>query len=454
MNTFDLDVKNYSIDELVNMFSLSKPYSEEDIANNKMKLKDRVSNQTELTLSKKENISCFLDEAAKKIIEAIQRGPIVHTPQHFSDFKNNLYPTSGSTYVIKSSFETQGLHSKPWEGKLIDSPNHPPGYINPINVSTIKRSINIDTRFRSNYYTSSATNFSLTLPTKITKVLSMRLASVEIPITYYVISQYQGNSFFKIEWDYDISANSEATRYKCEGVVKIPDGNYEPFWQDATLATDLATMVNRYMHALSVSGTTTYDLSGNPIGDLTKINNIYYNVERTSGRSGFAWDASASVIAEPFRVTFGVNEDGEQDIGTNLQLRLGWFLGFRVSIYEGSSIVSEGVCYMKGPRYAFLCINDYNNSVSDYFVSAFSSSVLQRDIIARINLTSIQQTNGVYQSGQDDGSSIQINRQRNYFGPVDIERLDIKLIDEYGRVIDLNNMDWSIALTMECYYSN
>ena len=451
MSSFDLDVKNYSIDELVSMFSLSKPYNEEDVASNKMKLKDRVNGQSDLTLSKKEDISYFLDSAAKRIVEAIQRGPIVHKPQNFLDLKNNMYPSTGSTFLIKSSFETAGLDSKPWEGKLIDSPNHPPGYINPINISTIKRSINIDTRFRSNYCSTSATNFSLTLPTKITKVLSMRLASVEIPITYYVISQYQGNSFFKIEWDFCGNALYEENRYLCSGVVKIPDGNYEPFWEDATLATDLASMINRYMHSLATPASIVNPDAG---GDYDKIKNIYYNVERTSGRSGFAWDASTNVIAEPFRISFGVDENGNQDIGTNLQLRLGWFLGFRVGTYEGSSIVSEGICYMKGPRYAFLCINDYNNSVSDYFISAFSSSVLQKDIIARINLTSIQQTNGVYQSGQDDGSSIQINRQRNYFGPVDIERLDIKLIDEYGRIVDLNNMDWSLALTMECYYSN
>lgn len=449
MSSFDLDVKNYSLDELLSMFSLSKPYDIDEVVNNKIKLKDKVNGQYDLTINKKSDICGFLDTASDKIIEAIQHGPIVKKPQNFLDLKNNLYKSTGSTYIIKSSFDTEGLTAKAWEGKLIDSPNHPPGFINPINISTIKRTVNIDTRFRSNYYTSSATNFSLTLPLKINNVLSMRLASVEIPITYYVIAQYQGNSYFKIEWDFNPNAVEDADKYNCTGVVKIPDGNYEPFWEDATLATDLAATVNTFMHSLSVTGTKL-----DPDGDLEKIKNIVYNVERTSGRSGFAWKANSEVSAEPFRITFGVNEEGNQDVGTNLQLRLGWFLGFRVSVYEGDSITSEGICYMKGPRYAFLCINDYNNSVSDYFVSAFSSSVLQRDIIARINLTSIQQTNGVYQSGQDDGSSIQINRQRNYFGPVDIERLEIKLVDEFGRIIDLNNMDWSMALTMECYYSN
>jgi len=166
MSSFDLDVQNYSLDELLSMFSLSKPYETEEVINNKIKLKDKVNVQYDLTLNKKSDICGFLDSAADKIIEAIQHGPIVKKPQNFLDLKNNLYKSTGSTYIIKSSFDTEGLNAKAWEGKLIDSPNHPPGFVNPINISTIKRTVNVDTRFRSNYYTTSATNFSLTLPLK------------------------------------------------------------------------------------------------------------------------------------------------------------------------------------------------------------------------------------------------------------------------------------------------
>ena len=41
---------------------------------------------------------------------------------------------------------------------------------------------------------------------------------------------------------------------------------------------------------------------------------------------------------------------------------------------------------------------------------------------------------------------------RNYFGPVDIEKLRIQVIDEFGRVINLNNMDLSLSLTFVCLY--
>jgi hypothetical protein len=37
---------------------------------------------------------------------------------------------------------------------------------------------------------------------------------------------------------------------------------------------------------------------------------------------------------------------------------------------------------------------------------------------------------------------------------VDIQRMRITLVDDFGRVMDLNNMDWSFALMFECVYSS
>jgi len=36
--------------------------------------------------------------------------------------------------------------------------------------------------------------------------------------------------------------------------------------------------------------------------------------------------------------------------------------------------------------------------------------------------------------------------------PVNLNNLTIQLLDEYGRILDLNNMDYSICLTMETIY--
>ena len=42
---------------------------------------------------------------------------------------------------------------------------------------------------------------------------------------------------------------------------------------------------------------------------------------------------------------------------------------------------------------------------------------------------------------------------RQYFGPVDIQKLQIQLLDEYGRILDLNNMDYSFCLTFQTIYN-
>ena len=435
MNSFDLNISNYTINELEKMLELRNGYTKAEIITQTTIFKDKVLGENNMPISKKNDIVDFLNKASNKIIKkltlSLEKTQDDFTPA-FEKMTNTIIPGNGSSSVIEKPSIVAGLNWPKFSGRLIDNADQPPGIINPINVRTIKRTINLDTRFRPNYYTSSSTDFSLTLPVRIKNAVSMRIASIEIPMSWYVVAKYWGNSFFKIEW-----GTKTGNDFQYNYTVKIPDGNYEPFWQAATEATDIASTINTFMHAYTGP-------------DSATLQNIVFNVDRTSGRSGFAW--KSGVTPANFRVTFSIDENGNSDFSTILQFRLGWLLGFRVGFYEGLSIVSEGICYMKGPRYAFICINDFNNSVSNYFISAFSSSLLQKDIIARINLTYIQQQQGVYQTGQDDGLSTQINRQRSYFGPVDIERLEIKLLDEFGRIIDLNNMDWSMALTMECLY--
>lgn len=44
------------------------------------------------------------------------------------------------------------------------------------------------------------------------------------------------------------------------------------------------------------------------------------------------------------------------------------------------------------------------------------------------------------------------NEERIYFGPTNISRLNIRLLDEFGRVVDLNNGDYSFTLEVEILY--
>ena len=124
---------------------------------------------------------------------------------------------------------------------------------------------------------------------------------------------------------------------------------------------------------------------------------------------------------------------------------LGWQLGFRNNVYiieGGQEAKSEGLCQVSGPRYVFLTIDDYNNNVNNFFISAFSDSINSRNILTRID----------FPHTNEDAYGSQINRTRTYFGPVTIEKMHIQLIDEYGRNVNMNNMDWSFSLMFECMY--
>jgi hypothetical protein len=49
------------------------------------------------------------------------------------------------------------------------------------------------------------------------------------------------------------------------------------------------------------------------------------------------------------------------------------------------------------------------------------------------------------------GGTLQ-NQERLYFGPVNINRMTIKLVTDRGDPVDLNNVDWSFSLLCEQLY--
>jgi hypothetical protein len=45
-----------------------------------------------------------------------------------------------------------------------------------------------------------------------------------------------------------------------------------------------------------------------------------------------------------------------------------------------------------------------------------------------------------------------ISEPRTYFGPMDITRLHIRLLDAYGRILDMNGADYSFCLLFNVVY--
>ena len=146
-------------------------------------------------------------------------------------------------------------------------------------------------------------------------------------------------------------------------------------------------------------------------------------------------------------LNFQADRFGNDDRSTPLPLKFGWLLGFRNGIYTNSiNYVSEGIVDMIGPRYVYLVIDDHNNNVNNGFFSAFNSPLLNNNILARISLQA-----SPFNIQIENNLNI-VSTSREYFGPINLQAMTVQLLDDYGRNLDLNNMDFSFCLTLTTGY--
>ena len=329
--------------------------------------------------------------------------------------QSNLF-RSGSNLLIERPSRTS------------DDREYPRGVLNPIDKHVIRTSLNIDSRFRDNYYGTTSSDFTVSLPTKIKRVVQMELGEIEMPISFHTISANYGNNYF---WIKESGADP-----KC---VIVPDGNYT--------GEDLALFVNQEISRLS---------GHTAIPGIKMIHDLNSN-ESGSGRIIISRDVSGADLTN-FELNFSAPKDNTHnsasynttDTSTPLQLKLGWLLGFRYPKYtESTSYVSEGLYETQCPRYVYLVIDDFNNNSHNSIVAAFNSSILSNSVLARVSLK--QSNNNL---SDNDYGLASAPPTRSYFGPVDIQKLRIQLVDEYGRVLNMNNMDISIVLNLNCIADN
>ena len=425
MSSFELNSKLYSKPEIEDLLSLSYPYTVENVEEQKKILFVEFSKDEMLQQENKAELTTFIESIAGVLVRDIisseeskldlgssksksisdEMLPYGNS-ENTSFLRNNsnvLYRSNEHDVIINKKAEEEAEKAKLNEGLKAYETGAPPGIINPLQYRTITRAVNIDSRFRPNYYsnTSSSSDMHVTLPTRLDKVVSMRLGALELPVTFYAISKELGNNSFTIS----INGSSDPPN-----TITIPDGNYPT--------------------------------STSIIQEVTKAipTTLTYNVDSASGKSTF----TNNTTEETLIITFGVNSEGSIS-DDQLPLLLGWQLGFRNNVYiieSGQEAISEGLCQVSGPRYVFLTIDDYNNNVNNFFISAFSDSINSRNILSRID----------FPYSIEDAYGTQINHTRTYFGPVTIEKMHIQLIDEYGRNVNMNNMDWSFSLMFECMY--
>jgi len=396
MSKFDLNLNNYTKVELEEMFQLTPTYTDTDLLQKEQILRENI----------------LSDGAVEPMVK-------IQTLKFIEQAKQILLADKAPSLAVATI--------KPEPAKVptqIYMPTHPseyfPGWVNPVKKRNRSIVLNIDTRFRESYYVTQSSNFHINLPMKINSVVTMELSAIEFPPTaFYSVSKMLGNNFF---W---LRAGSESAGDLEETVIIVPDGNFT--------APDAVTLINTFLATLSTS---------------TYLQYIYFSVnENATGTSGSSQLLVAVNESYPFDTPFNFIIDlqaditGAPDYSTPLPLKLGWKLGFRNGIYiNNSAYVSEGVLNLAGASYLYLAIDDYNNANNTFF-SAFNESLLNKNILARV---AVQSSVSAAVTFSNIGL---ITTPREYYGPVNIEKMQIQMLDEYGRIINLNNMDFSFCLT-------
>jgi hypothetical protein len=390
-----------------------------------------------------------------------------------------------------------------------------PGTINPIKKRTIVQQVNIDTRFREQYKTSIPTDITIELPNKFSHVVSMELSSLQFNHTFYAISAHNGNNFFWLRLtdttkkkrivipDGNYNANefidllNKYIQYT-DSLFSKKDSNYESIQVSYDKTAKNTGTARIIISIFPVSTTSDY---------ITPVPGPYFYVD-ASGNTVVInktpiEDETPTPDSTPFILDFQSDFNGNLDYATTLQKKMGWMLGYRFGIYgdptliakvygpyvstydesfnlyketkeidttayrncanpitsketfiefnvqgKGTYFISEGILDISGPKYFFLVVNDFNNNVvCNNFFSVFPNSLISNNVLAKINVPppflSIDIPNSLRNI---------VAAKRDYFGPVYIQKLNIQLLNEFGTLLDINNMDFSVGLSLTVLY--
>lgn len=257
--------------------------------------------------------------------------------------------------------------------------------------------LNIDTKFRDDYENNQAIDYTITLPERINNVKSLYITDMEVPLSYYVISDHLENNIMKISYD------------EFHILLTIPDGDYDE--------TSLADALNTALSAEAAP---------------------YSNISASITNNKLTLQNSSST---EFTIEFNVDKNNCND-KNSLKSKLGWIMGFTKEYYTlTSSITGESFVDIYGPKYLFLVLDEYpSGNCSNGFISFLPRSRINKNILARLSLERAKiGFNGVHNGDVTCD-------MREYSEKTDLQRIRVQLIDEFNRSMNLNGRDLSFCL--------
>ena len=407
---FDFDIRNYDVNDMMNILNISGDPSKL----NHFSVKEKTDAIIE-KLKEDENLSSEMRNKFESFIRALEFFLIykynVKADNYVMD-KTLLNPDKLIADVAvrnkDGSYGKAGGGGGDGGGDMVS--------INTYRRNIIPRLLSFDTKFRPNYFTTSSANFSMVLPTPLKNVISMRLISFEFPNVVYDIDATLGTNMLTIT-DHE----GDVCKYE------LPSGNYH--------SDTVCSALN------DICGNAIINLDGNvnnTTDDNTTFDQFYFAIDNKTARC---------IITSHSKKEFNLDFTNTLEPSIPITKNLGWKLGFRQLKYQGLySYVSEAPVDLGGQKVLFFCVNDYRTNVTENVSIVYQNSFMNRNILARIPLRQ-----GKFITCYDDNSDM-IRKKRDYFGPVTIDKLHFRLLDEYGIDVRLNYSDYSFGLEFEILY--
>ena len=452
--SFDLDINNYTTQDLLNFFKLEDNYSLEDLAKKEFDLATSILSVD----NKKYNSKMKFDiinfiKLAKDLLISFK-----HDMETNNEIKKNI-----ARFVNKDKDPNVGKIINPLDShQALQHTIIPKESINGYNYDVMTSVYVFNTFGRNDFYTSTASNSTYDLPVKWKNVISIQLSSATIPNVMYAFNYEEGTDQIYIEED----------NTGLSGIVTIPAGNYSPFdlqiagvysiLPEASFPEALTKAINDQLGTYSGAPPVgrfkvTIDISNRKttITNSTNTFSMYtLNKDTYNDPNGITKNPIQPSCLNPFsnkiNIDYGVNPPPKQTLNPGTYAStMGYLMGYREIQYSGlKSYTSESIFANIYANYLYFCVDDYTGSqplTNTYGIG--DNSMLKENILGVIPISS-----NLFQTTFDNNANF-IYKKREYFGPVDISRITIKLLNQKGNIVNLHQTNFNFALQVRSVYT-
>jgi hypothetical protein len=508
MANVDTDINNYNFNELTELLNVS---------NNGFSLRELESEYKKRLEINKELEDEDLKENLEKFFKNVYNFLIKHAVdfKNENNKKSNDIIENIDTklnYLLDFNYKSKPeILSNVVAANTINQSNIP---LNPRTYDIIKKQISINSEFRKKsanktnkkvcinnqntivtdvslaLFLDTSTDFTIELPEIMDNVISMELVNTEIPNLVNTFSIRKGNYEFKItigptggakqitniyiptgvwivsEFQEYLSSNyfdvdifdgpiiqNEYLRYL---VFEIPAWSAKPLFRfktvqevndySSTIPLDPAVLITleysieNVLHEY-VCKNTERQFTAYKNGNENKINfgltclgTIGFDIDQVLDKGSVFGDAANPII---------IKQNDPNYIYPPLSLHMTFFV-----TYNGYLQALKVYAY-SAETALYVCVNDYiGNQGQQILLLGYDKTLTSDNILARVAVKQQPFQQNIYNSLLD------YSIKREYYGGVRIRKLNIQIIDKYGRIVDLSDFPTNFVFEFTIQYSS